>query len=65
MSAALDHKKAMGHIRSVAVTEPEDGVELGNGLYAYGMKEGGGWKHLDYFNAHAKAANAAKRAKAN
>lgn len=65
MSAASGHKKATGDNRIEGVAGLEDGVVLGRDLFAYGMKEGGRWKLLDYFNTHAKAVNAAKRAKAN
>ena len=52
-------------IRAVDVTMVEDDVVLGNDLYAYGVKEGGKWKLLDFFNTHKRAANAVKRARAN
>lgn len=43
----------------------DDGIVLANDLFAYGMKEGGKWRLIDYFNSHTKAVNAVKRAKAN
>lgn len=59
-----------GGIRSVSVkrgdvTTVVGDVVLGNDLYAYGVKEGGKWKLLDFFNTHKKAANAVKRARVN
>ena len=51
--------------KNLSDRETVDGVVLVNGLFAYGMKKGGKWRLLDYFNSHTKAVNAAKRAKAN
>lgn len=65
MPAASEQKKALGDNRIEGVAGLEDRVVLGKDLFAYGMKEGGRWKLLDYFNTHAKAANAVKRAKTN
>ena len=51
--------------KNLSDRKPDDGVVLANDLFAYGMKDGGKWRLLDYFNSHTKAVNAAKRAKAN
>ena len=51
--------------KNLSDRETVDGVVLVNGLFAYGMKKGGKWRLLDYFNSHTKAVNAAKREKAN
>ncbi len=69
-TAVWDSAPTKGSIRNVSVrggnvTMVEDDVVLGNDLYAYGVKEGGKWKLLDFFNTHKRAANAVKRARAN
>ena len=51
--------------KNLSDRETVDGVVLVNDLFSYGMKKGGKWRLLDYFNSHTKAVNAAKRAKAN